>query len=137
MAQPTPMIGPSFTINNTVNGQMLKLGDTAPGGNDGGGFSVDFVPSVDWAGTIEFKGRNSNMDASSANAPFVGPWPFRAFVLNGTASDGSMVSGNAALVTSFSSIIIPSSGKAIAMMVACTAGSCQVFIQPTAGCTAP
>lgn len=132
-----PITGPAFNIGPGLTGKILRLTDTSPGHNEAGGVAMHFAMTTDWAGAITLLCRSAVKDAADIDLPFIGPWPFRAFYLNGVPYDGSTVAGaTAAFITSTSSIVALTPGQMLALEVACTAGSCSVFYQPVAGSTA-
>lgn len=128
--------GPKYTITPKASqdaGGLFMIGNTDPDNISVGSWSIHFVMSNDWVGSIGLLGRNAVHKAGVDDVPMVGPWPFRAFYLNNAPTDGSMVSGSAAVVTGTSTILVPASGYTIGMVVACTAGSCTMYYLPLMG----
>jgi hypothetical protein len=128
--------GPKYTLSalaaTQANG-LFMLGNADPENSQVGSYCIDFRMSPDWVGTIGVLGRNAAHKAGVDDIALIGPWPFRAFYLNGVGYDGSMVSGVAALVTSTSSILVPASGYTIGLGVSCTAGFCTMYYLPLLG----
>lgn len=132
----TIMPGPKFTMTpqTAVNSNgLLLLGNTDPDNAVVGAYAIDIRMSNDWAGSIAFTGRSGVHKAGVDDIAGLGNWPFRAFYLNGVPYDGSMVSGNAAVITSTSSVLVPASGITIGVGFTCTAGSCVWYYLPVQG----
>ena len=130
--------GPKFTLTakavSDANGVFL-LGNTDPDNAVVAGYAIDLRMDSNWVGTIGFTGRSGTIQAGADDIAGLGAWPFRAFYLNGTPSDGTMVSGASALITATSSIILPASGITIGMVVSCNAGTCTLYYLPVQGPT--
>jgi hypothetical protein len=134
----TIMPGPKFTITpqTAVDARgLILLGNTDPENAVVGGYAIDLRMDTFWAGSIAFTGRSGLYVAGVDDIAGLGPWPFRAFYLNGVPYDGSMVSGSAAVITATSSIVLPASGITIGMGFTCTAGSCTLYYLPVQGPT--
>lgn len=135
---PTAQIipGPKYTITPkgaTDAGGLFMLGNTDPDNTTVGSFSIHFVMSNDWVGSIGVLARNAVHKAGVDDVALLGPWPFRAFYFNNVPYDGSMVSGVAAVITGTSAILVPASGYTIGLGVSCTAGSCTMYYLPLLG----
>ncbi len=126
--------GPAFNLTAGDNNKILRISDVSPNHNETGGIALHFVADGSWSGTIQFKCRNAATDAETLDLPFLGPWPYRKYYLNGSAADGSLVTTT---ITTTSSVVVPTSGQMLALAVTCSAGSCAVYYQPAAGATAP
>lgn len=135
--------GPKFTLTpqSVIDAKgLFMFGNTDPDNASVGGFSVRFDMSQDWIGTIAFIGRNALHKAGVDDIGLVGPWPFRAFYLNGLGWDGSMISdlaarsgGTPALITNTSEVFVAAYGVTIGLNVQCTRGSCTMYYLPLFG----
>lgn len=135
--------GPQFTLTpkgvSDANG-LFMLGNTDPDNAHVGAYAIEFRMSADWAGEIGILARSGLYNAGQNDAALLGPWPFRAFYLNGAGWDGSMLSavgGPAPTITGTSSIIVPGYGQTIGLGVTCTAGSCLMYYVPLFGQATP
>lgn len=135
----TQIPGPSFLITPAttaaLSGGIAVLGNAGMPNVAYGGFGIDFVPSIDWIGSIAVVGRSEIRDASDDSVSFV-PWPVRAFWLNGAVPD-SFALDSEVLVTARSYLIVPAPGADIGLLISCTAGSCKVYWQQLTGNTIP
>ena len=129
--------GPAATIGPGMDGGVFPLTDVSPNHNETGGVAIQFVMSNDWVGSIEFQCRSAVIDAWIDDIDFVGPWPFRAFYLDGAGSTGAMLSGGSAVVQNSSNVLVPTSGNMLAIAVTCLAGSATMCYQPVSGSTEP
>ena len=132
--------GPKYTL--TPKGAadargLFMLGNTDPDNARVGTYTIDFRMSTDWSGTIGITARNGVYQAGVDDIALLGPWPFRAFYLNGNGSDGSMQFGTAAVITNTSNIAVPGYGQTIGLAVSCTAGSCDLYYLPLLGQSTP
>lgn len=129
-----PQIGPSWNLTPGSGGLTLLLGG-APLQFETGGVGLDFIPDGNFSGSVTVLGFGVSKDESDANV-FPVAIPFRAYYLNGAISDLSMqISGTA--ITDRSSILVPASAIQVALLVACSAGSCAIYTQAVVGSTAP
>lgn len=128
--------GPKYTLTPQAvldaKGLFL-LGNTDPENAGVGAYAIHFVMSADWVGSIGLTGRSALHKAGVDDISSLGPWPFRAFYLNGVPSDGSMVFGSAAIVNNTSSILVPASGVTVGLVANCTQGSCTMYYLPLLG----
>jgi hypothetical protein len=131
--------GPKYTLTpagaTAANG-LFMLGNTDPDNTRVGAYAIEFRMSPDWVGEIGILARNGVHKAGVDDIALLGPWPFRAFYLNGSGWDGSMVSSVAGVtptITGTSSIIVPGYGQTIGLGVTCTAGSCTLYYLPVLG----
>lgn len=127
-------IGPTWTLTQASDGLTFLLGGT-PDQFQAGGLSLDVVPDDSFVGSVTILGMGGSKDESDANVTPM-PYPFRAHYLNGAPSDLSMQVGSTT-ITSLSSLLIPASGKQVAIQVACSQGSAVLYAQAVAGPTAP
>lgn len=131
---------PKFTITPkaVVDAQgLFNLGNSDPENSVTGGYMIHFAMDVGWVGSIAVLARPAVHKAGFDDTAFVGPWPFRAFYLNGQPSDGSMVSGASAQITNTSTIVIPATLQEIGLEVNCSQGSCTMYYQPFLGPSIP
>lgn len=120
-------------LTPTNNGDLFKLGNTS-NEDDVGGWILTLVPTDgNFAGSFVVLGRNAMKTASDNNAPFI-PIPYRTVCTNNVAADYSF---SAAPITGTSMVIVPAYGIAIAVLVACTAGSANLYSNPINGPMAP
>ena len=119
-------------IDNTLNGQIGLMGNSSLS-DEPGGWSVQFVPTVDFVGAFGIVGRQRGKVADTRGAPYL-PFPYRRVNVGGAASDYALVTD---VITGTAAIEIPAHAWAIGILIACTAGSCRIFKQHMVGATAP
>lgn len=111
-------------ITATNNGDILPLG---PAGTTSfvGTMGVQFAPSLDFVGSFQVLGKI--MGTAADNAPYV-PIPYRRVTV---VAGGSVVASDYAMVSDpvvpTAMIHVPSAGLSIALLITCSAGTCQVF----------
>lgn len=129
--------GPKYKITPKASQDasgLFMLGNTDPENAVVGAYSIHFVMSTDWVGSIGVLGRSGLVQAGEDDIALLGPWPFRAFVLNGTSVDPSVYQvGTSAIITSTSNILVPGYGQTIGLLAACTVGSCTMYYTPLLG----
>lgn len=119
----------AFTIVPADQGNTLEIG---PGGTPSATavLNIQFDPSIDFVGAITIMGKIMGPAANPSTpttqypgAPFVG-LPYRRLNWNGLPSDGAVV---ADVISAAGLIQVMAGGISIALMVACSAGSCRVY----------
>ncbi len=128
--------GPRFVMTpkaaSDANG-LFMLGNTDPDNTRVGAYAIEFHMDQAWQGSIGILARSGQWIAGQDDIAMLGPWPFRAFYLNGAGVDGSMVSDTSAVITGTSSIIVPGYGQTIGLGVSCSAGTCIMYYTPLFG----
>ena len=126
--------GSPFRILPAQNGQTLSFGSTSDE-NPNGAWHLMFVPSVDYDGSIAVVGRTPRISTADLTVPWI-PVPYRRITLNNVASDYAIVSTAITLDGPYQ-ILVPATGMAIGILVACNAGQCMVYSQKMTGSTIP
>ena len=116
-------------ITSDDNGVFLLLADI--GDTETGSWTFQFVPSQDFIGELAIVGRIQGKTAYDDDVPFL-QVPYRKTYLNGAVGDLSLAT---ALITGTSIVRIPATALAIALLVACTAGTMTVYSYPRYGST--
>lgn len=125
-------IGPKFRVQPAQNGNILVPGNTSDE-NPSGAVRFWFVPDIGCDATFTVVGRAPRISTSDTTAPWV-PIPYRRVTLNNVASDYAIVSAS---VTGTSSILVPSTGGAVGLLVAINTGECTLHSIPVTGSTTP
>jgi hypothetical protein len=110
-----------FGIMPSDNGDILEIGPAGTS-SSGGVMAIQFVPDVNYSGSVVLVGKVFGTAAQDAGAAFM-PISYRRVTVNNVASDYSIVSD---AITGATTIQVPSNGISIGLLVTCSAGSCQV-----------
>ena len=110
-----------FGISPSDNGDFLEIGPAGTS-STGGIMAIQFIPDVNFVGSIIVVGRVFGPAAQDAGAAFM-PISYRRVTVNNVASDYQIVSDP---ITGPSTIQVPSNGISIGFLVSCSAGLCQV-----------
>lgn len=127
-------IGSPFRVLPAQNGQTLSFGSTSDE-NPNGAWHLMFVPTVDFDGSVVVMGRTPRISTADLTVPWM-PVPYRRITLNNVASDWGIVSTEITIDGPYQ-ILVPSSGMAIGLQVACAAGQCMIYSQKMTGSTIP
>lgn len=126
-------IGPKFRLQAAQNGNILVMGNTSDE-QPNGAVRVWFVPDNGCDAVFTVVGRVPRIQAADAAlAPWI-PVPYRRVTLSNVASDFAVVSDP---VTGTSSILVPTVGGAVGLLVACTTGDCTIYTVQVEGASAP
>jgi hypothetical protein len=127
--QVTQVISRKRQISVEDNGNFLLLSDT--GQNWAGMWVFEFVPDDNdpFVGALAVMGRIQGQQAFDDAVPFASVG-YRAAVLNGVASDYSF---KADLITGHSVLMVPATGLALAVLVACESGKGTLYSYPRQG----
>lgn len=118
----TPRSNRYFKLTTDDNGNIIDLG---PAGTTSmvSTMPIQFKASVDFAGTLGVVGRAVGPAAAEHAAPFESI-PYKRVNVGGIASDYAIVSDP---ITASGKIDVPANGMCIGLVVAISAGSCEVF----------
>lgn len=125
-----PANAQDWTASAQYDGLFLELGG-GPIFDQVGAVVVQFVPDVDFVGAFAVVGRprDQSTSPSVAQAPFV-PVPYIAVNTNGAAAERTLGS---APITQQGIIEVPANGLSVGLLVACTAGTCKLYMARLAG----
>ena len=116
-----PRSSRKFGISASDNGDILEIGPAGTS-SSGGVMAIQFVPDVNYIGSVVLVGKVFGQAAKDAGAPFM-PISYRRVTVNNVASDYAIVSDP---ITGATTIQVPSNGISIGLLVTCSAGICQV-----------
>ena len=131
MADIFPM-GPKLVMQPAQNGNILTAGNTSDE-NPNGAVRFWFVPDVGCDAVFTVMGRAPRISTADTSAPWV-PIPYRRITLNNVASDYAIVSDN---VSGASSILVPTVGGQVGLLVSVTTGNCTIYKVNVNGATTP
>ena len=115
--------GPVYNVSVEENALLLEFG-IGSAVTRVGCVSIQFDPTFDFVGSINVLGRSLGQVAETNAAPFV-PIPYRLISLGGEANlTRALVSDQ---ITQSCIIEVPISGLTGALLIACSAGSCDCF----------
>ena len=111
-----------FGFSTDDNGDFLEIG---PAGTSsaGGVMVIQFIPSANAVYSVIIHGKVFGPAAQDAAAPFM-PIGYRRTTVNNVAALDPTLTADP--ITGPSTIQVPSNGISIALLVACSAGTCQV-----------
>ena len=127
-----PATAAEWTASQEYNGLFLEVGNASPLDRTGV-VVIHFVPDVDFVGEFAVLGRPRNQPATAADtgAPFV-PVGYIAVNVNGAAVDRRY---SQATVTGPGIIEVPANGLSVGLLVACSAGKCDLYFARLTGAT--
>lgn len=125
-------ISTPFRVLPAQSGNILAIGNTSDE-NPSGAVRIWFVPDVTSDATFTVVGRAPRISTADTTTPWI-PIPYRRVTLNNLASDYAIVS---AAVSGTSSILVPTTGGAVGLLVAMNAGECAIHSIPVEGSTTP
>lgn len=123
-----PASSRKFRVSTLNNGDILDFGP-ASNPSSVGTFTCQFIMSLDFVGGLIPMGRIFGPAAKEAGAPFL-QIPYRRVVTNALPSDFALVADP---ITAAGIIQVASNGLALGMLVACTAGYCDILTWDLAG----
>jgi hypothetical protein len=121
-----------FIVQPAQDGNIAVLGNTQDE-NPSGAISVSFYPSFDFTGSFAVVGRPPGISTSDTSVPWQAI-PYRLVSLQDVASDYSFKSDT---INTAAIIHVPANGLAVGLLVACSAGTTQLWIKPMYGATSP
>lgn len=121
-----------FLVQPAQDGNIAVLGNTQDE-NPSGAISVSVYPSQDFAGSFAIVGRPPGISTSDTSVPWQAI-PYRLVSLQDVASDYSFKSDT---ISQAAIIHVPANGLAVGILIACSAGTTQLWIKPMYGATAP
>jgi len=125
-------IGPVFRLFPEQNGDILVIGNTMDE-NPSGAVRLWFAPGIGADAVFTVMGRAPRISTADTTAPWI-PIPYRRVTLDNVASDYAIVSAS---VSGTSSILVPSTGGAVGLLVAMNVGEVVIYSQLVTGSTTP
>ncbi len=132
MADIFPVAGPMFLVQPPQDGNILVVGNTQDE-NPSGAATLTFLPSQDFTGSFAIVGRPPGISTSNTSVPWQAI-PYRLVSLQDVASDYSFKSDTISVAAI---IQVPANGLAVGVLVACSAGTAQLWIKLMEGATSP
>lgn len=111
-----------FGFSTDDNGDFLEIGPAGTS-STGGVMAIQLIPDQNFVGSVVIHGKIMGTAARDANVQFM-PVMYRPITLNNVAADFTIPIATA--VPGNSTINVPSNGVSIALLVTCSAGTCQV-----------
>lgn len=118
----------AFVITPDDHGNIGELGPSSTGGV--GTIVIQFAPRLGFVGSFAILGKAYG--SAAVNAPFL-PLPYRRVNVANSASDYTMVSD---VVADTGIIQVPANGLSVGLLIACTAGQCDVYVWDLDGSSA-
>ncbi len=92
-------------------------------------YTIQFIPSADFAGQFAVLGRVAGNAAQTAGV-VMATIPYRRINVNGVASDYNIVTD---VISGPGIIQVPANGLAVGLLIACSAGTCTVISADLSG----
>lgn len=114
------------------NGNILVVGNTSDE-NPNGAIRIWLYAEGDCDVSLTVLGRSPRISTADYSAPWI-PVPYRRVTIDNVASDYAMVS---AVVRGTSSILVPTCGASVGLLVAITTGAATMRCVPVQGAATP
>lgn len=128
-----------FAATVAVDGLVGSYGSTSDE-NPVGGWNLQFIPDLNWTGSIAVVGRSPRISTADLSVPWI-PVPYRRICLNNVAQDWAIVPGSdpnwVIVVTGPCMIEVPCNGFAVGLLFAVGQGTCQIRANKFEGAGAP
>lgn len=121
-------IGRAQTITVLNNGDRFRLNNTSDE-SCGGAWQVEFMPGPSFVGSFVILGRNANYQTHDAAVGFM-PVPYRRICIDNVARDYALAPD---IITGAALILVPANALSLAILVACSSGTCDIFSLPITG----